>query len=494
MKEAIKNLCIKSKKDMPVSKKKLNYKNQVLTLFAFFLVSRSIMVLVGFRIHVDYAFMHFHNIELLQGSNFWETILYTHAFTPWINMIVGFVYLFPEPTHLLLYQSFFYLMSSAALFMFSGLLNQLKVNNWVILFTVCFFSITPAYIYFEHFLSYTFPSMVLILGVTYTFIFALKKETFKQWLTFFSLCVLLSFVRTTFHYIWLVAVFLGIFLVQKKASKKVVLGSILPIMLLFGWYMKNLILFGFLGASSWSGFNLAFTTINRLNHVEKTELINTKVVSPLAQIPIYSGIDEYHNFIDLDRKTGIAVLDEKKKGNNRWKNYNHIGFLRLSKLRMQDNLAYIKHFPFRYFKTVLLGLRQYFGPTTKWHPHDKLGSPHIPIRQKIERWENLYNKTLHTLPIKEMGLYVFVLLIVIAEMARYTKYLFVNKMFKTNDAVLAFSLMNIFYVTALSCLVTFGELARYRFMIEPFIWMIVISFLSNNSERITKFWVLSKLR
>lgn len=448
------------------------------------------MVIMGIRIHVDYAFMHFHDVELLQ-NNFWESIFYTHAFTPWINMVVGFMYLFPESLHTLLYQLFFYVMSISGLLMFNGLLNELKINHWVSLVIVCFFSLTPAYIYFEHFLSYTFPSMVLLLGVTYTLLVALKHDTFKHWLLFFSLGVVLCFVRTTFHYIWLIAVVLGVLLVQKKISKNVTLAFTIPTVVLSGWYLKNLILFGFFGASSWAGFNLSFTTTHRLDFDEKKELVKKEKLSDLVLVPIYSGIESYHEYVDLNEKTGVAVLDEVGKGQVGWSNYNHRGFVSLSKLRMNDNLEYIKLFPLRYVKTVLLGVRQYFGPTTRWHPHDELKSPHIPVRRKIEFWENLYNQVLHEIPIGKVGLYVFVIFIIIIELFRYLRHVLKSNVYMLKDVLLVFSIMNVSYVTVLSCLVTFGELARYRFMVEPMIWILVVSFFVDNYGTVRKFLVLT---
>lgn len=461
-------------------------KSRTFQIVTFFVISRTIMVLSGFRIHIDYGYMHFHDIALLQ-NNFWETILYTHAFTPWINMVVGFVLLFPEPSHIFLYQTFFYLMSLAALLIFYKLLIQQGVKNWIGLLIVIFFSITPSYIYFEHFLSYTFPSMVLLLIVTNSLSIALKEDTFKKWLIFFSWCILLCFVRTTFHYIWLIAVIAGVFLVQKRITVRVLLAFLLPSTLLFGWYLKNLVLFGFFGASSWSGFNLSFTTTNWLDPATKKELVGKKQLSPIVLIPIYSGIESYSEYVNLDERTNIAVLDEKRKGTSDWANYNHKAFIELSATRMQDNLAYLNQFPFQYCKTVVVGVAQYFGPTTRWHPHDKLYSPHITLRQKVEVWEDSYNAAIHSLPIKKIGgLYLFFLILFSFILFRYILDILRWKSFCSKEKLVAFCAMNILYVTGLSCMVTFGELSRYRFMVEPLIWIIVTVFLMNQSKKLVK--------
>ncbi|MEQ9297181.1 MAG: hypothetical protein RIF33_01390 [Cyclobacteriaceae bacterium] len=478
---AIANLFIRSKGKAEL-RKVADAKGQVIIVVVF-LISRLIMVLSGIRIHVDYAFMHFHDVELIQ-NRFWESVFYTHAFTPWINMVVGFVFLFPESSHMAIYQTLFYLMSISSLLIFYRLLIYFKIKDWVSVSTVIFFSLIPAYIYFEHFLSYTFPSMLLVLIVTYALLKTLEYDTFRSWLIFFSWCVLLCFVRTTFHYIWLIAIITGVLILQKQLSKKVLLAFALPATLLFGWCLKNFILFGFFGASSWAGFNLSFTTVNRLNLPEKEQLVKAEKLSPLALIPIYSGIESYQDYVDLEEKTGIAVLDETQKGQPGWNNYNHKGFIELSPLRMKDNLFYMKEFPLQYFRTVAVGVAQFFGPTSRWHPHDAAKSPHIPIREKIEGWEDLYNIALHTLPIRKVGLYMFFLAGFAFILFRYLRDLFKWKTFNRREKVFALSAMNVFYVTSLSCLVTIGELARYRFMIEPLIWLLFIVFITESYRKI----------
>ncbi|MFY0601913.1 MAG: hypothetical protein JXR03_19720 [Cyclobacteriaceae bacterium] len=265
---------------------------------------------------------------------------------------------------------------------------------------------------------------------------------------------------------------------------KVILAFVFPTTVLFSWYMKNLIIFGFFGASSWAGFNLSFTTVNRLNSSEKEILVIEEKLSPLVLLPIYSGIESYHDHLDLNEKTTIAVLDEKGKGTEGWKNYNHKGFIKLSALRMKDNLTCMQLFPLEYCKTVILGVIQFFGPTTRWHPHDQLRSPHIPLRKKIEEWENFHNSILHSLPLKRVGFYLFFLMIFGVILFGYIVDIFKWKTFNLKEKMIAFCTLNIFYVTGLSCLVTFGELSRYRFMIEPLIWIMVLVFCIDNFKKI----------
>ncbi len=450
-------------------------------IIIFFLVSRAIMVLSGFRILVDYDYMHFHDINLLQ-HNFWETIFYTHSFTPWINIFTGFVLQFPEYLHPFIYQVSFYGLSVTALLMFSKLLKRLDISDKLTLGVVIFFSLTPPYIYFEHFYIYTFPAMAILLVAAESLMQAIDKDTFRSWLLFFTWCVLLSFVRTTFHLVWLIAILGGVLLVQKKVNYKIIFAFLIPTAVLLLWYLKNLLLFGFFGISSWAGFNLSYITVRQLDDTQKTTLINEGIMSPLIKISVHNSVQAYSEYVDIEEKTGIEVLDAIKRSNGQ-PNYNHKKFTELSKLKMKDNITYLKLYPKEYAFSVMKGFLKFFRPTSTWHPHDQTASPHLALRKKIGAWEKIYNTVFHSLPIKNVGLYTFFILLFIWLLITYVKAIFRGKLFSSSDKLIAFTLMNIFFVATLSCLVTSTELARYRFMIEPFIWILSVVYVSQGIKR-----------
>ena len=451
-------------------------------IIIFFLISRVIMVLSGFRIHVDYEYMHFHDINLLQ-NNFWESIFYTHSFTPWINMFSGFVFLFPEYLHSFIYQASFYGLSITALLMFSKLLKRLHISDKLTLAVVIFFSLTPPYIYFEHFYIYTFPAMAILLISAESLMKAIDNDSFKSWLIFFVWCVLLSFVRTTFHMVWLIAVLGGVLLVQKKVNYKTIYAFLVPTSVLLLWYIKNLIIFGFFGISSWGGFNLSYITVRQLDNEEKTTLINDGIMSPIIKISVHNSVDAYGIYVDIKEKTGIEVLDAIERSNGQ-PNYNHNKFAELSKLKMKDNISYLKLYPKEYVLSVMKGFLKFFRATSTWHPHDESASPHLALRSKIGTWENIYNSIFHSLPLKRIGLYSFFILLFAWLLIRYLAAIFRWKSFSNSEKLIAFMFMNVFFVSIFSCLIITSELARYRFMIEPFIWILSVVYISKGIKTI----------
>ena len=122
--------------------------------------------------------------------------------------------------------------------------------------------------------------------------------------------------------------------------------------------------------------------------------------------------------------------------------------------------------------TVRQGYVDYFRPTTRWHPSDEKRSPHRANRAHLEPWENAYNAALHTFPFPPFGLYTLMLPLLF-----YALGLSLLRLWRARldgciqEKLIVVMIANALYVPVLSCLVTIGELERYRFMVEAFMWI-----------------------
>lgn len=427
---------------------------------------------------VNYDFMYFHSLDQLE-NNFWESFLYTHSLNPAMNVLAAFNLRLPDIFQIPFYVFIFLALSMLLLLSMGKILHKMNIKDNIIFYFLAFFSITPAFIYFETFLVYTLPSASLLMLICYQFYLGITEDTLKRWLIFFSCVTLLSFVRSSFHLIWVVSILIGVLIIDFKNVKNKLIGFVIPCSTLFLSYFKNYLLFGFFGASSWGGFNFHFTTTARLTVDEKMQLVEEDILSPLVKVPIYSSIEAYAGIVDVSEKKGIAILDDVMK-NERIPNYNHWKFIELSEMKMKDNIACLNFFPIRYIKTVISGLVDYHRPSTRWHPHDETYSPHIPNRKIIGIWENIYNGIIHFPFTKGAGIYLFMIPIVLYDMFRLSfKFLFQN-MLSPEEKLLTFINWNIFFLMLVSCLITFGELERYRFITEGLIWVSVLMFLGQN--------------
>jgi hypothetical protein len=119
----------------------------------------------------------------------------------------------------------------------------------------------------------------------------------------------------------------------------------------------------------------------------------------------------------------------------------------------------------------LKGAIEYHSPTTRWHPKDPEGSPHLENRALLEPFENLYNAALHRYPLAPLGLYALLLpLAAAAALVAWLRLWRQRCAGHAREKLILFMAFNCAYVPLISCLATHGELARYRFLVEGFLW------------------------
>jgi len=326
--------------------------NWLVYILIFYVLTRLILNIIGVEFIVQYKFMIFHSLDLLK-ENFLESVFYTHSFTAFMNIIAGIALKLPDSFQLPFYYLISYTSSIILVISFGKILEFFNVNRLFIFVILSFFCCIPPFIYFEYFFFYTNISCSLLTLSIAILIKAFQKNTFKLWVMFFSVCALLSFVRTSYHILWLFATLIIVVIIDFKYVKRKVGSFAIPCSFIFLWYLKNLVLFGFFGASSMFGLNLALVTTKKLSNKEKRALVNSGQMNKVSLVNIFYGIESYKNFIDYDieKKTGIAVLDGRAKVQGST-NFNHLGFIEVCEKRMQDNLTYLKLYPDRYLKTV----------------------------------------------------------------------------------------------------------------------------------------------
>jgi hypothetical protein len=440
-----------------------------------FVLTRVFFYLLGVRFFASYDWQHFHDLDLLQ-SRLWETLLYTHAFTPFMNLLVGAVLKLAPSHQAAVYQGLFlaagWLLANCSAY----LLAALGVRRWVIVPVIALLMCTPAFVYFENFLHYEFLAATLLALAGVQFHLALTRDAARYWLVFFLNGALITYVRTSFHLVWLIALVV-LALLSRRKQWRVILGSaLLPILLVVALYAKNQALFGFFGTSSWFGFNLAIVTTERLAPAERAQWIAQGKLHPVSSVKLYLGPKAYARFIDLHAKHfGIPVLDRIKRKNGQ-PNFNHWSYIEVSRLRMHGNRYYLSQRRADYLHTVALGWVDYFRPTTRWHPQDAQRSPHRANRAVLGPWEDLYNTLVHRAPIPRVGLYLPLGALFLYVLARTLLSAWKQRdRACVREPLIVFMAFNVLYVPALSCLVTIGELERYRFMVEAFMWAVCLA-------------------
>lgn len=407
-----------------------------------------------------------------------ETLLHFHAYPPGMNLLTGILLKLGESRAPALAHACFVIcgliLANSLLYLFrvSGLSKGVRLGLCVA------FCLTPACIYFENLYLYEAPVTALLCLAAALFYRAVWRQSTWAWLAFFLTCAVIGWVRSTFHFVWFVAMLVAaIWMSGRGARRRVLIAAAGPAALLLALYLKNLAIFGFFGAASSGGSNLAHVTVMRLPGKVRNAWIAEGKLSPYASVSVYASPRAYLPYFDSSespRWPDVAELNALDRPSVQAPNFNHWFFLEVGKTRSADARYYFEHRPLDYARTVVKSLEQIFEPSTRWHPGDRTRhSPHHQHRQVLGRYEGWYNRLVHGFPRARTGVYVLLPLCALwallrgRSLARQS-----DRPTVARGALLYFCVFQIVFVVFLSSVFTIGESSRYRYQLEALIWLI----------------------
>ena len=231
-----------------------------------------------------------------------------------------------------------------------------------------------------------------------------------------------------------------------------------------------------------------------MSFAERRELILDGKLSPYALINVYAAPNEYDQFFSDARYPwpGTNELVRPSVGEG---NFNHGLFLEVNRARRADAMYFIQTRPDEYVRRVLTqNLPSLFHPTTHWHPADvNPGSPHDGHRAVLGRYEQLYDQVVHSWPIPGVGLYVFLPPFIVWALWRSLTLLGASDpQTRAAAMLLGFCVFQIAFVVAASSMFTAWETSRYRYSIEPCIWVVVVVGLRAAYHKVRVFWPSSR--
>jgi len=224
--------------------------------------------------------------------------------------------------------------------------------------------------------------------------------------------------------------------------------------------------------------------------VEKIRpLIDHDEISPIALIKPFRIPDEYRQYANFDTLTGIPVLDKKYKSTG-FVNFNHIGYISVSKQYYSAARYLIWKYPNYYLHSVAKAFYAYLRPC----------SDSIIIRghnrRTVSPWVNFYQEYLlgdvlrkiwctkyvhrfgqeRTVHINFLYLFIPVLytwgIIVSISGQRLSGY------HKSETLLLKYIMFNILYVTIIGNMIEISENMRFRFLILPLIYILAMSLIT----------------
>ena len=455
----------------------------LLLLLAVFIVSRALYDQVGITFLGDtyrhyWQFIH----QSLLRTDLWRSIFYLHSQPPLFNILTGIVLqIFPAHTQDMLH--FVYYVAGA---LFAISIYLLGVNlgfpDWVSWIVATLFMISPSTILYEHWFMYGYliASALALSGVA---LYRFAQSQKMPWgILFFFLLACIALTWTLFHLIWMFAIFImTLYLFQDR--RKVMLAALLPLLIVFGWYAKNFLVFGEFTAGTWGGMNLANTTTFRLPEKERRQMIRSGELSKFAGYPPFRNPVVYLKLLPDTPTTGIPVLDITEFPDGVL-NYHHRVYLDASNYYLRDALHVLRIRPELYLRSVVQSLYIFFHSSSDFELI-------WGIRRPIQTWDVWWNRLFYgqwltdETPGERMAeispLHVGWEIVASFLIAIWgtSSYFWKNPdlMRKPHGLLLLFMITNVLYVTVVGNSIDIGENNRFRYVIDSFILLLTIHIL-----------------
>jgi hypothetical protein len=308
-----------------------------------------------------------------------ESLLALHMQPPLFNLYLGLVLKLAPGYEALAFQATFLLAGFCLYLAAFRLMRRLGVSRIGALAVSAAFLVSPAFLLYENWLFYTFPEAVLVGLIGLLFAEALATRNGWAVAGFFGAMTALCGIRSLFHlgYFLLAAGFL-IAAFPPKERRRVLLLGLAPLLLVFGFYLKNQLLFGKFAASTWLGMNFANVTLKNVPEPERRRLVAEGVLSPVALIPPFSEVSAYPPALQaIPPGIHAPALTQPVKPSGT-PNYNHFAYLAISEQYLRDDLLVVRNAPAAFWKGMGRGWVLYFEPATNYYL--------LPNREKLGAW------------------------------------------------------------------------------------------------------------
>lgn len=452
-------------------------------LAAVFILSRIIFHLVGIQFEHRQEVAEF--IQYLDPAwlqhDLLASLLYLHAQPPLFNLLLGGAFkLAGEQYHLLL-QGVFLLFGLGINLLLLATMRALGVGRWLALSLACLYCIAPSQILYENHLFYVYPLTFLLTLLTYLAVRLCRFPTGRSVFAFFLTLAALCLTRSAYHLV----LFLPAFLLAAHAAglRRAALCGLLPLLLVAGWYGKNLVLFDQFSASSWGGISLARVTIGGLTPDQRAELAaqgHAVVRHHYFQKPDLSA------YLQQPPPAGPQAYTARYKANGTL-NYNHYSFIPYGQDYAAAAAAALRQFPENYLANIASGFTYSFAPTERY--------PWVKINlDKLGRYADIYDSFVWLSPylaidadpalaLSLMPGLTFLFLFPVAAMC-VLRVLVLNPAARAHIAPLAFILLMIGYCYVGQNLVEAGENNRFRMEWEPLLVLILALAAGWRTQRV----------
>jgi hypothetical protein len=427
----------------------------------------------------DLAMWHIADPQLLREEPL-RTLFYLHAQPPLLNALAAGALLFFGEAHAIALYAVFAAMALATVLIADELTHTLTRSRWAGLAAGALVALSPSLIVYGHVFYHALPSALITLCIPLSAHRAVHGNRIIGCLAFGGSVAAAALLWSAFHPVWVLVVVCWFLWCHPKLSKAAIAGALIPLVLVGALVVKNGLVFGFWGTSSWTGMNFARATTFQIPNSDREEMIANGSLSEVSRVRPFASLAHYR-FVPDPEPTGILLLDQRERAGGK-PNLHHLKYLEVSRWYGDDARTVLREHPGHYAAAVARTFwLLYLHPATDFHVVE-------PQREALGRYADLYEGILYGRPpggerphvgpnaqwnllgsARSGGVVLklwFVTLLLVSPL--WILVFIRRKQAKTPDGVAATALVGmILYVTLVCSLFEMGENQRFRFAVEP---------------------------
>jgi len=422
---------------------------------------------------------------ILLRTDLLASLFYQHSQPPLFNFFLGMgLKVTSMPS--VFFEIVFKTAGALTVLMFFGTLVSFGIRHVLALFLTVLFMVNPTLILYENLLYYTYIEGFFIISAIFFLVRWGHDRRLSLLLLFWSSLLCLGLTRSLFHpffflvitfFLWL---YLRKILSEKRSSRIFLLSSFIALIPLFTLCSKNYSLYGFFGTSSWSGMSM-WTKVNTCGPDQLETLHKAGTVSLLgvkAELQAFKPVGEYFNKNEIADMACHHQADCNEFKSTGKPNFNHIGYVFLSRQLWTDSLSLIALRPtdFAFYTLASYSL-------TLWHSSDSvhaLFEKNMSILKNIERFYRFLNFEFLGVKSKhDKGMWLRTIVMTLILMFFYAVTV-LNSIRKNPHLPIAVSLCCLFcllvhgYTLLVSSLIEFGENNRFRFPVDSALLLLMV--------------------
>lgn len=334
----------------------------ILILGIMFVVSRLVYYSLGIRFEFFPSYWQILPLDLLK-NDLLVTIFYNFSQPPLLNFLVGIGL---KIGNHILFLHLFYLFFGLLAFINFYKISKFAITENISLFLTCFLMILPLTLLWENHGYKDYLTMCFFINSFYYSLKILNKDNYVNYLFLGINITLLSILRETFHFFWIIIFLIFEFICNRRIKKSFFI-LLMIIFFVLPFYMKNLIIFNKFQIAGWMYENLTQKTLyiqqmksgkyqSLKNIIFKNEENFNNFTNRLSVIQgnTFQPVSDYRKILNYNSKYNHPLLQSET--------FHNEVMLRVDEIRKKDFYLYLKEYPQVFFVTVFNSLvRHYFN-------------------------------------------------------------------------------------------------------------------------------------